>query len=73
MLCSFHACLICCLCWRAQILLDFAVVASGYVLHAGLQQSGRSLYKLVLHCVMIIISVRAMLRLLMWIGDIDVW
>ena len=40
-----------------QILLSFAVAASAYVLHAGLQQEGRSMYKLVLHCVMIIISV----------------
>ena len=39
------------------ILLVFALAASGYVLHAGLQQSGRSLYKLLLHCVMIVVSV----------------
>jgi hypothetical protein len=46
-----------------QVLLLFAIVASAYVLHAGLQQPNRSLYKLILHCVMIIISVSFCLRL----------
>ena len=43
--------------WLLQILLVFAVIASAYVLKSGLEQGGRSLNKLVLHCIMIIISV----------------
>eukprot|EP00937_MAST-01D_sp_MAST-1D-sp2_P001805 g1805.t1 len=38
-------------------LLIFAVAASAYVLHQGLQDEKRSRYKLMLHCIMIITSV----------------
>jgi cation-transporting ATPase 13A1 len=39
------------------MLLAFAVVASGYVLQAGLADGRRDLSKLILHCVIIIVSV----------------
>ena len=39
------------------LLLVFAVSASGYVLHLGLQDVTRSRYKLLLHCIMIVTSV----------------
>lgn len=39
------------------ILLVFAIIASSYVLHIGLQDDTRNRYKLVLHCIMIVTSV----------------
>ncbi len=43
----------------AQVLLVFAVCASAYVLKSGIEHGGRDLSKLVLHCILIIVSVGA--------------
>lgn len=43
--------------WFIVLLLCFAIVASGFVLHQGLQDPLRDRFKLMLHCVMIVTSV----------------
>jgi cation-transporting ATPase 13A1 len=39
------------------LLLVFALIASGHVLHKGLQEGKRSQYELILRCVLILTSV----------------